>query len=219
MTGTQFEGFPVTAFDFYAELEANNTKAWWAEHKADYERVVKAPLVALLDELEPEFGSWSMFRPYRDTRFSKDKTPLKIHQGGTVTIEDAVGYYVQVSSAGLMVAGGWYAPQGAQLDRYRLAVDGPRGAELEQMLASMKRTWEIAGEPLKTKPRGYELDHPRIDLLRFRQLTVARHYDIEPWVSTRKAFTKIRNDWRTIRPLLEWLADNVGPGVDPALEG
>lgn len=211
-----FDGFPATAFDFYAQLEANNSKSWWAEHKSQYEELVKAPLIALLGELEPEFGAWSLFRPYRDTRFSKDKTPLKTHQGATVNIEDSVAYYVQVSASGLMVAGGWYSPQGAQVERYRTAVDGPRGAELDRLLSSLKRTWEISGEPLKTRPRGYDLDHPRIELLRNRQLTLAKHYDVEPWISTRKALTRIRSDWRAIRPLVEWLADNVGPGADPA---
>ena len=217
MSAASFTGIPLGAFDFYARLETNNTKAWWQDHKGEYEQLVRDPLRALLTELEGEFGAWSMFRPYRDTRFSKDKTPLKTHQGGTVTIEDSVGYYVQVSAAGLMVAGGWYAPQGRQTERYRHAVDGPRGAELERMLAKLRRTWDIEGDPLKTRPRGFDADHPRIELLRFRQLTVAKHYDVEPWMATTKLLTKVRADWRTITPLLDWLADHVGPAGEPDL--
>jgi uncharacterized protein (TIGR02453 family) len=211
----RFEGFPAEAFDFYDALAANNTRPWWNEHKADYTRLVREPLAALLGELSAEFGEPHLFRPYRDARFSKDKTPIKDHQGGVVQVEDAIAYYVQISAGGLMIAGGWYAPQGEQIARYRTSVDGPPGAELERIVASMRRTWEIDGRPVKTRPRGVPADHPRIDLLRNRALTVARHYPVEPWLGTRKALTTVRSGWRSMRPLIEWLADYVGPAADP----
>ena len=216
MTTKAFTGIPLAAFDFYEQLSAHNTKSWWAENKETYELAVKGPLTGLADELSAEFGEWRMFRPHRDTRFSKDKTPMKTHQGVTVSIEDGVGYYVQVSADGLMVAGGWYAPQGSQVDRFRRGVDGPRGPELATALARLRRTWEIGGDPLKTHPRGYPSDHPRIDLLRFRQLTVARTYGVEDWLATRRVLTTVRKDWQSITPLLEWLADTVGPAEDPS---
>jgi uncharacterized protein (TIGR02453 family) len=211
----RFEGFPAEAFDFYDALAANNTRPWWNEHKADYQRYVRDPLVALLGELQSEFGDAHIFRPYRDSRFSKDKAPIKDHQGGVVQVEDAIAYYVQVSANGLMVAGGWYAPEGDQIARYRVSVDGPAGAELERILTSVRRRFEVDGRPLKTRPRGYELDHPRIDLLRNRALTVARTYPMSPTLGTRKALTTVRADWRAMRPLIEWLADYVGPATDP----
>lgn len=215
-SAARFAGFPDEAFEFYESLADNNTRAWWNEHKAEYERAVKGPLQELLAELEGEFGAGKLFRPYNDTRFAKGKPPIKEHQGGVVELEDAVAYYVQVSASGVMVAGGWYAPQGQQMHRFREAVDGPRGAELEGLLRPLRRRFEIDGRPLKTKPKGYEADNPRIELLRFRALTVARTYAPGTDVGTRKAFTAIRADWRAMRPLLEWLADNVGPGSDPA---
>jgi uncharacterized protein (TIGR02453 family) len=214
--GLRFQGIPPQAFEFYASLAANNSRPWWAEHKGEYERFVKEPLTALFTELSDEFGEGHLYRPYRDTRFSKDKTPLKDHQGGLVAIEDSVGYYLQVSAAGVMVAGGWYAPQGRQIERYRNAVDGPRGPELQRILAGLPRAFAIEGQPLKTRPRGFDADHPRIDLLRNRALTVARTHPAADWQGTRKGLTTIRSDWRAMRPLLEWLADNVGPGADPA---
>ncbi|TAL12327.1 MAG: DUF2461 family protein, partial [Frankiales bacterium] len=76
-----FEGFPEEALVFYEGLEADNTKAYWTDHKALYDRTVKAPMEALLAQLEPEFGPATFFRPYRDVRFSKDKTPYKTHAG------------------------------------------------------------------------------------------------------------------------------------------
>jgi uncharacterized protein (TIGR02453 family) len=212
----RFEGFPAEAFDFYEALADNNTRPWWNEHKPEYEKAVKGPLQALLDELADEFGAGKLFRPYNDTRFAKGKPPIKEHQGAVIELEDAVAYYVQVSAGGVMVAGGWYAPQGQQIHRFREAVDGPRGAELVRLVAAAEQKFEVDGRPLKTRPKGYEADNPRIDLLRFRALTVARSYPVDAALGTRKALTMVRNDWRAIRPLLEWLADNVGPGTDPA---
>ncbi len=212
---SSFTGFPAEAFDFYDRLGDNNNRTWWNEHKAEYVSAIKEPLEALLAELEPEFGTPKVYRPYNDTRFAKGKPPIKDHQGGVVEVEDAMGYYVQVSGSGLMVAGGWYAPQGDQTARYRESVEGPAGAELERMLKSMKRSWEIDGDPVKTQPRGYSADHPRIGLLRNRRITVARHYPVEPWLGSRKAFTTVRDGWRSMRPLMEWLVDFVGPAADP----
>lgn len=210
-----FNGFPPQAFDFYVALNANNTKLWWNEHKGEYETFVKVPLTELMEALESEFGAFKIYRPYRDARFSKDKTPIKDHQGAVIMIEDNVGYYVQVSATGLMVAGGWYAPAGKQLERYRKAIDSAAGVELERMLKEIEKRYETNGNPLKTKPKGYDADHPRIELLRNRSLTFAKNYDGESWIGTQKALTVIRKDWRAFQSAMEWLADHVGPGEEP----
>jgi len=82
-----FTGIPVAALDFYEDLENDNSKAFWTAHKDVYDEQVKAPLVALAAALGPEFGDGKFFRPYRDIRFAKDKTPYKTHQGcGSVTV-------------------------------------------------------------------------------------------------------------------------------------
>ena len=212
----RFTGFPVEAFEFYGALADHNTRAWWQEHKADYERFVRQPMIALLEELSEEFGTPHVFRPYRDARFSKDKSPIKDHQGGVIQVEDAIAYYVQVSAAGLMVAGGWYAPEGRQVARFRESVVGPAGAELERILRDLPKTWTVDGNLLKTQPRGIAPDHPRIDLLRHRRLVVTRTYDVAAWMGTTKTLTTVRSQWRSARPLVEWLADYVGPAGDPA---
>lgn len=215
MADARFDGFPVQAFELYEQLADNNTRTWWAAHKADYQLFVRGPMENLVGELADEFGTANIFRPYRDARFSTDKTPIKDHQGAFVGVEDAIGYYLQLSAAGLMVAGGWYAPQGEQIARYRQSVEGPAGAELERIVATMRRSWEVDGRQLKTRPRGVDPDHPRLDLLRNRALTVARHYPVEPWLGTRKALSTVRSSWRSMRPLVEWLGDYVGPADDP----
>ena len=96
--GTAFDGFPVAALDFYDDLEMDNTKSFWTAHKDTYDTAVKAPMAALVAALEPEFGKAKLFRPYRDVRFAKDKTPYKTHQGGFVQAGQGTGWYVQVGA-------------------------------------------------------------------------------------------------------------------------
>ena len=124
---------------------------------------------ALLAALEKEFGAGKVFRPYRDVRFTKDKTPYKDHCGGVVELGRGGGaYYVQVSSAGLLVGGGSFAMASDQLARYRTAVDDERrGEALEKIIAKLASAgWQLHGDQLKSRPRGFDADHPRIDLLR-----------------------------------------------------
>jgi uncharacterized protein (TIGR02453 family) len=211
MTGGH--GLPGEAFEFYAELEADNSRAWWAQNRDRYEQHVRAPLAALLAALEPEFGAGHLYRPYRDIRFSKDKSPLKDHQGALVEVADAVGYYVQVSASGLMVAGGWHTPQGTQLARFREAIVAGAGAQLRTQLDSLEaQGWQVDGRPLKTRPRGVDPQHPDLDLLRMRALTAGRTYPAEPWMGTAELVAVVRRDWRTLRPVIEWLAGKVDPG-------
>jgi uncharacterized protein (TIGR02453 family) len=215
----KFHGFPVEAFEFYDALTADNTKAWWTAHKKDYDTVVRGPIEDLLAELAGEFGEGKIFRPYKDVRFSKDKTPYKDHQGAYVATEDGIGYYVQVSANGLMLAGGWWSSAPMQLARYREAAGSAPGAVLEKAIAAAEKGGlTLGGDVMKTRPRGVAEDHPRVDLLRHRSLTVERQVGTPTWVSTRKALTHVQKTWRAMTPLVEWLTDHVGPvddGVPP----
>ena len=214
-----FTGFPAAGFAFYEQLAAHNTKAWWATNRSTYDECIKAPMTALLAELEAEFGEGKVYRPYRDTRFSKDKAPLKDHQGAVVMIEDATGYYVQVSASGLMVGGGLYAPAPSQLARLRAAIASSAGVTLESALARLRRGhWEIDGAPLKTRPKGYSADAPRLDLLRMTRVVALKTYDDPKTLESRKALEVVRRDWRAITPMMEWLADHAGPEGDPGHE-
>ena len=203
-----FTGFPVAALDFYDDLELDNTKSFWAEHKGVYESNVRAPMTALVAELEAEFGAAKVFRPYRDVRFAKDKTPYKTHQGAFVAVAPRTGWYVQVSAAGVRTSAGFYDADGAQLAAYRTAVDEVRrGTELEGILADLAAAgYAISGEQLKTAPRGYDREHPRIGLLRHKQLFAGREIGFEPVVHTPELLDLVRDDWRATRPLVEWLA-------------
>ena len=201
-----FEGFPVAALDFYDDLEVDNTKSFWEAHKHVYAESVKAPFEALAQALEPEFGAMKVFRPYRDVRFSKDKTPYKTHQGGFVGVAPSTGWYVQLAPQGLMTGGGFYEASGGRLAAYREAVAHDHyGTELEGILAALTAEGrEIGGDRLKTSPRGYDADHPRIELLRHRSLVVRRDHGFAPVIHTPEALELVREDWRALRPLIEW---------------
>ncbi len=206
-----FTGIPAQAFQFYADLELDNSRSFWEAHRSVYEEAVRAPLSALVEELSTEFGPGRLFRPYRDVRFSADKSPYKDHQGAYVEVGPSCGYYVQVDSNGIMVAGGWYASASDQLARYRAVVAGPGGPELAAIAGALPGCGlRLGGERLKTKPRGVPADHPMIELLRHRTVTVeTRHEHTEPWLGTPAALDRVRHGWRCARPLIEWLADNV----------
>ncbi|WP_228265847.1 DUF2461 domain-containing protein [Microlunatus elymi] len=208
---SNFAGFTTEALDFYDDLEVDNSKAFWDAHKQVYQDHVRGPMEALLAGLEREFGPAKIFRPYRDVRFAKDKTPYKTHQGAFVATAEATGWYVELSARGVMVAGGFYHAGPDALARFRRAVaDDVRGPELERLLAKLSRShWETGGDRLKTAPRGFDLDHPRIELLRHRSLTVHKSYGFEPIIHSAELATKIKRDWRQVRPLVEWVSGQV----------
>ncbi|KQT92122.1 hypothetical protein ASG49_09145 [Marmoricola sp. Leaf446] len=207
-----FAGFPPAALDFYDDLELDNTRSFWEAHKQAYADHVRAPMLALTEALAPEFGPAKVYRPYRDVRFSKDKTPYKEHQGAIVSTAPATGWYVQVAAPGVRVGAGSYRADGPDLARIRAAIDADHsGRELERLLQRLtSEGFEVGGERLKTTPRGWSADHPRIDLLRHKSLFVGRHYGFEPFVHTPELLDHVREDWRRLRPLVEWLTARVG---------
>ena len=206
-----FTGFPVAALDFYDDLEVDNTKSFWEAHRHVYDESVKAPMVALTEALAPEFGAAKVFRPYRDVRFAKDKTPYKTHQGAYVAVGEATGFYVQVSAQGVRTGAGFYDASPARLAAFRAAVDSDlTGPELERLLAGITAAgFEVGGDRLKTTPRGYAGDHPRIELLRHRSLTVGRSLGFEPVIHTPELLDVVREDWRTLRPFVDWVAHHL----------
>ncbi|NUS00152.1 MAG: DUF2461 domain-containing protein [Kribbellaceae bacterium] len=205
-----FTGFPAAALDFYDDLEMDNTKSFWTAHKHVYEESVRAPMADLTAELEEEFGPAKLFRPYRDVRFAKDKTPYKTHQGAYVAVAPSTGWYVQISAPGVRVGAGFYDATSDRLARLRTAIDDDRrGTQLQKILAKLEKSgWTVGGDKLKTTPRGYDADHPRIDLLRHKSLTVGKNYGFAPFIHTPDLLPQIRKDWQATKPLITWLTDN-----------
>ncbi len=199
----------MAALDFYDDLEMDNTKSFWAAHKSVYETAVRAPMLALIAALADEFGAGKVYRPYRDVRFAKDKTPYKDHQGGFVPAGPAVGWYVEVGAPGVRVGAGVYRAESARLAAIRAAIDNDlTGPALLRLLDELERRgWTREGEQLRTTPRGWSADHPRIELLRHKSLYVGRAYGFDEVIHTPALLDRVRADWRAARPLVEWITD------------
>jgi uncharacterized protein (TIGR02453 family) len=208
-----FPGFSDRALGFYADLANDNTKEFWTEHKAVYEAEVRGPMRALAAALEPEFGPLTIFRPYRDTRFSKDKSPYKTYQGAFAGVSPGIGYYLQLDSRGLLAGGGFRAHGSDQVARYRDAVDADEtGDVLNGIVTQMREAgFAFEGEQLKTRPRGYDANHTRIDLLRYKSLTAVKTLGTPAWLSGPDAFDEVRHTWLQVVPLSEWVLANVEP--------
>ena len=205
----KFSGWPVEAVEFYEGLQADNSRTYWMANKGTYDDKVYAPMAALVAELEEEFGPAKIFRPYRDVRFSKDKTPYKT--GIYCTLES--GGYVGFRAEGLTVGRGYYRMAPDQIERYRRAVaDDATGTDLVDVLARLdKAQVHVEGsESLRSAPRGYPKDHPRIDLLRHRGLYAWRSWPVAAWLGTAAAKKKVVDMLRSAEPLQSWLDHNVG---------
>jgi uncharacterized protein (TIGR02453 family) len=214
---TRFEGFGEHAVDFYDGLEADNSKSYWTDYKDTYQTDVRAPMEALLTELSDEFatdfGRATVFRPYRDVRFSKDKTPYKTHCGGVIEPGRGAGaYYVELSPAGIRTGGGCFHLHSDQLARFRTAVaEDIHGEALAKILTKLEKAgWDIKGDRLATKPRGYPADHPRLDLLRYRSVYATRTWEPDDVLHERALLARVRKAWRALRPFNEWARDHVG---------
>jgi uncharacterized protein (TIGR02453 family) len=205
-----FSGWPTEAVEFFDGLEADNTKQYWTAHKAVFDASVHAPMAALLAELADEFGDGRIARPYRDVRFSADKSPYKT---AIYAILDDGGY-VNFSADGLVVGMGYHHMEPDQLDRYRRAVaDDASGAELAGVVGRLTAgKVEVGGSSsLKRVPRGYPADHPRADLLRHKGLIAWRHWPVASWLHTRAAKQRVVDFLRAAAPLQAWLDEQVGP--------
>lgn len=212
-----FSGFPVEGVEFYEQLGADNSRAFWQANKSRYGDFVKRPMVELTEALD-EFGPFHLFRPYNDVRFSKNKPPYKTAQGAYGESEGGTGHYVQFSADGLMVGAGYYGMAKDQLERFRVAIDGDAtGSELVALVADAERRKYAIGaiDQLKTAPRGYPKDHPRIELLRRKGLIAFKEFGAPKWIHSAGAAKRISDTWAGIADLCAWLDTHVGPSTLP----
>ena len=203
-----FTGWPVEAIEFFEGLEDDNSRAYWQAHKSVYLECVKGPMEALLAELEDDFGPGRVFRPNRDVRFSNDKSPYKLNCAAQLT-----GGYVSISADELFAGSGLYMPMPEQLKRLRAAIDADRtGRELEAIVAALRKAKYDVGahETLKTAPRGYPKDHPRIELLQLKGIVMSKGWPVGGWLGTKKAKDRVVATLEAARPLNAWIAEHVG---------
>jgi len=205
-------GFPAEAFEFFEGLAADNSKAYWQAHRDLYEEAVAAPLARLADALDGEFGPVKCFRPYRDVRFSADKRPYQEHASLAGTGARGTGVlYFQLGLDGVLLAGGAYRPPTAVLTSFRESVDDPAVAASYDAIAADLASHGITAlaEPLRTRPRGWPADHPRLDLLRMTNLAVATTLTPGPWLAGEECVSTVAATWRRIDTFNQWLRDHV----------
>jgi uncharacterized protein (TIGR02453 family) len=214
----RFGGWPKSAITWFEGIENDNSKSYWTANRHIYDQDVRGPIEALLADLADEFGEGHVFRPYRDVRFSADKSPYKTNCYAVASPDGIIGFYVGVSADGLMAATGYYELHRDQLDRYRAAVaDKLSGSQVEKIVDDLEQAgYEISGEALKTAPRGYPKDHPRIRLLRHKSLYFWRREPPGGLMHTPEALDWVAETWRTGEPLNRWLARYVGPSTETA---
>jgi uncharacterized protein (TIGR02453 family) len=202
-----FLGWPEDFQRFFIGLELDNSKRYFDANRGLYEKAVKAPMVALIESLEDEFGPGRVFRINRDIRFSKDKSPYKTNIAAYTT-SGSNGGYISLDARGLTVASGRYEITPEQLAKYRESVAAePTGALLSAIMSKLEKAgYKTAGEELKRVPAGLAQDHPRAHLLRHKRLYVYKNFGLKPWLGSSAARKYVVNVWTDAKPLNEWLA-------------
>ncbi|MGD9710588.1 MAG: DUF2461 domain-containing protein, partial [Thermomicrobiales bacterium] len=197
----RFEGFGPQAIEWFVGLEEDNSKSYFEAHRQTYEDQIREPMLALLMEASTHYGGdVKMFRPHRDIRFSRDKSPYKTATYGVVRPEtSAAGLFAAISSAGFFAGTGYYQMATDQLDRFRVGVSddssGPLMATIVEKAESNGLT--VSGESLKSAPRGYPKDHPRIRLLRMKEIVVGATMPPGESLFNRRVFDFAMATWKT----------------------
>src|SRR5579883_1204505 len=210
----KFTGFSPAVFAWFRDLEETNTREFFAETRDFYERDIRDQVIALFGELIEEFpGVIHTFRPYRDIRFSADKSPIKTNCSGLIQNRPGThaALYFEVSKNGLYAATGGYHWDKDQLARYRAAVQEARpGKQLEQIMQNLQEhRFEIMGERLASAPRGVPKDHPRLSLLQHKELYVGRSLAPEQCAEPSIAVAHVRDAWTGAADLNRWFDKHV----------
>ncbi len=177
--------FTPKTFTFLRDLTANNNRAWFQENKARYEEFVRDPAIRfimhfapLLQKISKEFRAdprpvgGSLFRIYRDTRFSKDKSPYKTYTGiqfrhSLGKDAHAPGFYLHLEPKQIFAGVGTWHPDSPTLAKIRDAIVADPSAWKRAVNAkAFKTTYDLAGESLRRPPRGFEAEHPLIEDLK-----------------------------------------------------
>jgi len=220
-----FKGWPEDFQRFFIGLELDNSKRYFEANRRTYDEAVRAPMVALMESLEDDYGPAKVFRANRDIRFSKDKSPYKTHAAcwfRHTAADHRVGGDAEGGSAGLYFhlepktsfvgAGIWMPPRRA-LDKIRDAIAGdPKGfGRIVENPTARRRFGEGLDDEamLKRMPRGFSEDHPAARWLRYQSFTIGRQLSDRDVLSPRLA-DALEKDFRLMLPLVRWLNGALG---------
>jgi len=211
---------PPSSFDFLKQLQKNNNREWFAKHKSRYEQEL-AQIICFADDLlermnkhdqiENESGKKCLFRIYRDTRFSKDKTPYKNHWSGNLrraTKKLRGSYYFHIEPGKSFLGGGFWNPEPADLKRIRdeIAYDA---SEFHKVFSNktFKSTFgKLSGEKVQTTPKGFDPSHPEIDLLRHKQFILIREFS-DKEVMDAHFVKEVNETFKRMRPFLNLMSE------------
>jgi uncharacterized protein (TIGR02453 family) len=215
--------FTPETLRFLKRLARNNDRDWFREHKHEYEEHVRGPMLAVVRQLAEDLPAFapdlaaderrSIYRIYRDTRFSEDKTPLKTNIAASfprrgAARHESAGLYLEVAPGWLWIGGGLYAPTPQGLYRVREHVAAHHRAlrRIVTRPAFVRHVTELRGERLQRVPRGFAADHPAADYLRYKQFLAFR--ELPPDTATSPRFYGTLLDlFRAIAPLVQFLND------------
>ena len=206
---------------FLRALKRNNDREWFRARKPEYEQHVREPMVALLERLAGDFRRFapelvsdprvSLYRIYRDTRFSNDKTPLKTHVAAHFPSREfprneGAGLYLEIAPQWVWIGGGLYMPSASDLYAIRehIAATHPKLHRTVRTRAFIQTVGELGGERLTRVPRGYLKDHPAADYLRHRQFLAGREFDAE-FALTPRFYPELLKTFRAVVPLVRFL--------------
>lgn len=224
--------FTPKSLAFLRQLARNNRREWFAPRKAIYEEIVRAPMVALVERLAEEFRAFapdlvaspraSLYRIYRDTRFSADKTPLKTHVAAVfphrlLPKHEGAGLYIEVATRHVWLGGGMYMPSTAQLHlvREHIAAHHKRLRRIVLAPSFRRAVGELSGEQLQRVPRGFPPDHPAADFLKFRQFLAGCEHPADFAISP--SFTRdVVRIFKAIAPLISFLNAPLVAGLHSA---
>jgi uncharacterized protein (TIGR02453 family) len=202
-----FAGFPPEAFKFFKDLDKNNNRDWFQAHKDVYERACRQPMKALMAAIDPPFGAGWLSRINNDMRFNRDRAPYKTRLDGVVK-----GHYLSVGAQGMYVGTGLYKPEPATLRQLREAIAADAsGKKLQGIVTTLRRKGYTVSTHASsaTPPRGYEADHPRIELLKMKDIHAGRM--LEPAaLSSAKSVAGVKKVMSDLKPFAEWLKAHVG---------
>ena len=206
MKQAPFSAFPAEGLKFLRSLKHHNNREWFQKHKATYEHSVKGPMEELISALAEDLPKFapemvaspkaSAYRIYRDTRFSKDKSPYKTHIAAVfprtgLDKHEGAGFYLHIAPSDLLIGGGLYMPTPEHLSaiRHRIAAEASSFLQVIGNQRFKKLFGTVSGEQLSRVPRGFPPDHPAANFLKYKQFLAARNFPAE--AATAASFYKV----------------------------